>query len=133
VAAACQGPADFQDASFDEVEAALVDEGLQICEQVDLELTEREGALEGRQLVLADESCPDSERTVDVLSIVEFETGDDRDAALRDIQGARGRVEGFGALGVAWTFGPFVISLTGERDPSVVDQLTDAMDNLGAK
>ncbi len=133
VAAACKSPADFQDASFDEVEQALLDEGIQVCEQVDLELTEREGVLESRELVLADESCRDDERRVDILSIVEFETEDDRDGALRDFQGARGRIEGFGAHGVAWTFGPFVIFLTGERNDALVDQVTDAMEDLGAK
>ena len=133
LAVACQGTAEFQEASFDEVEQALLDEGIQICEQVDLELTEREGVLESRELALADESCRDDERRVDVLSIVEFETEDDRDGALRDFQGARGRIEGFGAQGVAWTFGPFVIFLTGERNAPLVDRVTDAMENLGAK
>lgn len=127
------GPAEFRTGEPLPIEDALRREGLTVCRDATIEWESVRGAAPGRQLSLAADGCPgDLRRHTNVLTVVEFAGSDERDAALRRFEGNRRRVEGFGAQGAAWVYGPFVIALTGDHTDRVMSRVAVAMDRLGA-
>ena len=124
--AAC-GRSDFSaQVSFEEVEAAIRDAGLQTC-------AVREtgdgppGAVDERRYDIARE-CAD-EDTRAVLVATAYESEEDRDAAAQRFE-VQARPP---APGVVWTHGPFTLRVTADRDPEVVDALAEALDERGAE
>lgn len=125
--AACGDRADFDtEASFSDVEDAITDGGLEICDAVNGDDGRANQAVESRQYEVAFDCDRDDTVPVDVD---EFDDVDDRDAAARNFE-VQVRPRGYGSV---WTYGPFTIFTFGERDDAVEEQLTDILDELGAE
>ncbi|MGH9025408.1 MAG: hypothetical protein ACRDWD_04730 [Acidimicrobiia bacterium] len=125
--AACGERSDFDiDASLADIEDAITNGGLEICDTVEDDDGQANEAVESRQYVVAFD-C-DSDDTVQVV-VDEFDDAEDRDGAARNFE-SQVRPRGYG---VVWTYGPFTIFTFGERDDAVEEQLTDNLDDLGAK
>ena len=58
-----------------------------------------------------------------------YDSEGDRDAAARRFE-VQSRPSASGAI---WTFGPFTVRVSGDRDPDAVDALTDALDAREAR
>jgi hypothetical protein len=125
--AACGDRADFDtEASFDDIESAIIDGGLEICDTGNGDDGRANQAVESRQYEVADNCGGDDTVPVDVD---QFDDRDDRDAAARNFE-VQVRPRGYGSV---WTYGPFTIVTFGERDDAVEEQLTDILDGLGAE
>lgn len=124
-AAGCGGRSDFgTDATVDDVEEALVAQGLEVCdvEDVDSSLPDADGE---RVLEVAID-CQDDDEADAVVVVTRFADQEDRDAAAQrfEVQARRA------AHGAVWTLGPLLVLVSGDRDPEAVDRVTDAMDEL---
>ncbi len=112
-------PADFAD-----LEGVFADAGLQVCSQEDSE-ARAPGATEQRAYDLSTD-CADGDDPTVVVAIA-YESASDRDAAVARYH-SQARPNG-----VLWTYGPLTVSATGDRDPEVIDLLTEALDAEGAE
>lgn len=128
VAAGCGGRSDFDtDATVDDVEEALVAQGLEICETQDVDSTLPDGDGE-RVLEIAIDCQDDSEADATVV-VTRFADQEDRDAAAQRFEVQTRQT----AHGAVWTLGPLLVLVSGDRDPEAVDRVTDAMDELEAQ
>jgi hypothetical protein len=127
LAAGCgAGRADFGDLRMSDVRNALRNGDLQICG----EAREPDGlaneAIETRIYTVAID-CDSGERVR--LIVDRFDSSDDRDGAAQQFEVlTRPRSDG-----VVWTWGPFTLFVNGARDDGVMERLTDALDDAGAK
>jgi len=115
-----------QEASFADIEAAITNGGLDICESSPDDDGYANEATASHELVVAFD-C-DSDDTVG-MTIDEFDDVDARDAAARNFE-VQVRPRGHG---VVWTYDQFTIFTFGERDDDVEEKLTDILDELGAE
>jgi hypothetical protein len=125
--AACGDRADFdRAASFTDIEDAITNGGLEICEAENSDDGRANQAVESRQYEIAFDCDGDATLPLD---IDEYDAVEDRDAAARNFE-SQARPRGYGAV---WTYGPFTIFTFGERDDAVEERLTDVLDGLGAE
>jgi hypothetical protein len=123
----CGGRSEFSTpVSFDDVEAVIRDAGLETCEAVETG-DGPPGAVDERRYVVA-RDC-DDEGTDAVLIATAYESEEDRDAAAQRFE-IQVRPP---APGVLWTFGPFTVRVTADRDPETVDALAEAFEERGAE
>jgi hypothetical protein len=113
-------------ASFDDVEAAVRDAGLQVCDVRETGAGPP-GAVDERRYDIA-RDCAD-EDTAALLVATAYESEEDRDAAARRFEGQVRPPP----PGVVWTLGPLTLRVTADRDPETVDALTKALDERGAE
>jgi hypothetical protein len=127
VAAAGCGLADHAEpASFADVRAVVADAGLRVCDETSTE-ARAPGAVEEHRYDVAFACGDDDDEAVVVATAYEGE--EDRDGAV-----VRYRSQPLPhALGVLWTLGPLTVRVSGDRDPAVVDALTEALDEAGAE
>lgn len=127
--AGCGGRDEFEFHTFDEIERALVAEGLEICSSTPTDAHANQ-AVAGHEYVVAFDCRSDVDADDQATVVVdEFSSVDDRDAAARSFEGqVRPR-----AYGAVWTFGPFAILVSGPRDDAVEERVTDALDTIGAE
>lgn len=125
--AACGDRADFDEAaSFSDIEDAITNGGLEICDAANSDDGRANQAVESRQYDVAFDCDGDATLPLD---IDEYDAVSDRDAAARNFE-AQARPRGYGAV---WTYGPLTIFTFGERDDAVEERLTDVLDELGAE
>ncbi len=124
-AAGCGSRDEFEPHTFDEVQTALVHEGLQVC---DVRPTDGHAnqAVAGREFRVAFDCAGDDDATV---VVDEFANAEDRDAAAHNFE-VRVRPRAYGAV---WTYGPFAILVSGPRDDAVEERIIDALDRIGAE
>ncbi|MGZ8761722.1 MAG: hypothetical protein ACXW2Y_00180 [Acidimicrobiia bacterium] len=126
VVAACgPGRAEFGDEQLSDVRGALGAGGLEIC----TETRDPDGlaneAIETRVYAVAIDCNAERVRLV----VDRFDDADARDGAARQFEGlTRPRSDG-----VVWTWGPYTLFANGARDDDVMERLTTALDDAGAK
>lgn len=121
------GRSDFSSqASFEDVEAAIRDAGLQTCDVLETG-DGPPGAVDERRYDIA-RDC-DDEDTAATVVVTAYESEEDRDAAAQRFE-VQVRPP---APGVVWTFGQLTIRATADRDPETVDALAEALDERGAE
>jgi hypothetical protein len=124
---ACSGRASFdEDVSFRDVERTLATGGLRRCGTTVHPDGLANQATASRTYVVAFD-C-DSDDTVRVV-VDRFGDTEARDAAAQQFESAV-RPRGDGAV---WTLGPFTVFANGPRDDDVMDALTTALDDAGAR
>lgn len=124
--AACGG-GKLERKRLSDIEAALRNAGLEICETaVPDEPVEN---AEDEQLISVAVSCDDDQSRATVV-VLGWPDATARDAALRrfDVQ-SRPSAQNHG---ITWAYGQFTINVSGERDEGVVDRVVAAMDAIGA-
>jgi hypothetical protein len=127
VAAAGCGLADHAEpASFADVRAVVADAGLRVCDETSTE-ARAPGAVEEHRYDVAFACGDDDDEAVVVATAYEGE--EDRDGAVVRYQSQPLPH----ALGALWTLGPLTVRVSGDRDPAVVDALTEALDEAGAE
>ncbi len=112
-------------ASFPQAEQAFRAAGLQVCSATTPEVRAPD-ATAGRVYDLQ-RTCDDDDGDGVLVTVTEYPTEGDRDAALGRYN-AQAR-----PIGVVWTLGPLTIQASGDRDGDAVDGLTRALDDAGAK
>ena len=117
--------APFEDRSYDEVEAALKEAGLTICEKRDSG-GDASGSYEHRAFTVAVERCridiSASDYRVEGLVIVDlFNSRDTRDEAASTP---------FGDKIIGYAFGKAVVSVTESSTPEVLERFVQAMTSL---
>ena len=122
---ACGTRAPFSDSSFDEIEDAFRDGGLRICATDDVAGGIANMAVRSRTYEVG-ANCTDDDRAQ--VAVDEFDDVDDRDAAVRNGESLV-RPRGSGAV---WTFGATSIFVFGTSDDPVFEQVTQALDDVGA-
>jgi hypothetical protein len=125
--AACTGRADFSDRhSFADVEHVIGQAGLEICSTSRHSDGLANQATATRTYEIA-ASCP----STDVVRLIvdRYPDAESRDGAARQFEAlTRPRSDG-----VVWTWGPLTLFATGEHDDAVMADLTDALDEAGAR
>ena len=125
VLAACgPGRADFENRHVSELTRALRAGGLEVC-SVAANPDGLANQAISTKIVDAGIDCHDERVS---LIVDRFAEAEDRDQAARTFE-AQARPRGDG---VVWTWGPFTIFAVGDREDSVMDRLTEALDRLGA-
>jgi hypothetical protein len=119
-------------ASFSAIEATLKQQGLRICSRQSVPVSRVRGAVAAEAYVLGFHTCPSATSGRNLLAVYQFNSSSARDGAALGFLGARGRAAGFGAQGSVWTYGPFMVMLSGQRS-DIVDELTHSgLKDLGA-
>lgn len=127
VAAGCTDRAGFDDdVGFADVERTVRDAGLEICSTA----RDRDGLANqavASRVYRVGEECPSD----DIVRLVvdRFDDEEHRDGAARQFE-VLTRPRGDG---VVWTWGPLTLFATAEHDDAVMDRLTDALDDAGAR
>jgi hypothetical protein len=117
------GEAAFDDGSLDELEAALADRGVAVCEESTGEV-DLPGAVTTTTYELAFDCGSDDDAFV---AATEYDDREHRDAAA-----AQYAVRSDPDLSEVWTYGAYAIVVSGPRDDAVADALTETLDELGA-
>jgi hypothetical protein len=126
VIAGC-GRSDYgADVSFADVTDTIAQAGLEVCGTETTE-TPPPDAVEERAYTV-DADCADDDGRALVVATAYDDEGD-RDAAAQRFE-VQSRPPAAGAI---WTFGPFTVRVSGDRDPDAVDALTDALDAREAR
>ncbi len=112
--------------SFSDVASVIADAELRVCDEVETE-ARPPGAVEERRYDVGF-ACGDEDDEAVVVATA-YDDEEDRDGAARRFEG-QVRPPAQGAL---WTLGPFTVRVSGDRDPEVVDALTEALDDRGAE
>ena len=127
IAAAGCGRADYNaDVSFDDVTDTIGLAGLEVCSTTTSD-TPPPDAVEERAYVV-DDDCSDEDGRAVVVATA-YGNEDDRDAAAQRFE-VQSRPPAQGAI---WTFGPFTVRVSGDRDSDTVDALTEALDAREAR
>ena len=116
----------FSQGSFGEVERAMQDRGLHICETEDVPDGQANQAVESKRYDVAFDCASGDDAQVVVDN---FASREDRDAALRNFEvlvRPRGN-------GVTYSYKSFVIYVAGQSDNSTQDRINDALRRLGAQ
>jgi hypothetical protein len=120
------GTADFDSgASFPQAEQAFRAAGLQTCSSTTPEVRAPDAT--AVRVYDLQRTCDDDDGDGVLVTVTEYATEGDRDAALGRY-GAQAR-----PAGVVWTLGPLTIQASGDRDGRAVDDLTEALDDAGAE
>jgi hypothetical protein len=127
VLAACGGGAPVEQRDFSEIEQALENAGLQICESVEPSTPIEE--TEGERLIEVALACG-VEDDATVVAVIAWPDESARDNALRRFE-VQTRPPSRNH-GITWALGPFTVHVSGERDDDVVERVAEAMDQLGA-
>lgn len=114
------------DVSFDDVTDTIALAGLEICSTETTE-TLPPDAVEERSYRVGSDCADDDDGALVVATA--YDSEGDRDAAARRFE-VQSRPPAAGAI---WTFGPFTVRVSGDRDPDAVDALTDALDEREAR
>ncbi|KAA0235440.1 MAG: hypothetical protein EDR02_05915 [Actinobacteria bacterium] len=123
--------AEFTSGSFEEIEAALEVDGLEICGTTDVVWDDVGGVVAGRQYQLSSDSCADLRRNENELQVQEFDDVGDRDGALFNAMSYMTRGARF-ANGQLWTWGPFLLELSGPVGDDVSYRVNSALESIGA-
>ena len=113
------------------IEQALDKAGLHVCGAADLAWEATPGFVSGKHYTLeldcakADPNLPGASFTA-----ARFGSIADRDAAQRSFETSHRRHIG---LGNAWTLGPYLLTVDGNRQQGTVERLQQAMQSLGAQ
>lgn len=113
------------------IEQALDKAGLHVCATTDLTWAAAPGFVSGKHYTLevdcakADPNLPGA-----AFTVARFNSLADRDAAQRSFETSHRRHIG---LGKAWTFGPYLLTVDGNRQPETAALLQQAMQSLGAQ
>ena len=113
------------------IEQALDKAELHACAAADLTWETTPGFVSGKQYTLeldcakADANLPGA-----LFTAVRFDSLADRDAAQRSFETSHRRQLG---LGNAWTLGPYLLTVDGNRQQGMVERLQQAMQSLGAQ
>jgi hypothetical protein len=127
VAAAGCGRAEHSEpASFADVVAAIDAAGLRVCDETRTE-ARSPGAVEEHRYDVAFD-CGDEGEEDAVVVATAYADREDRDGAAR-----RFEVPAAFAHGALWTLGPLTVRVSGERDRSAVDALTETLEDRGAE
>ena len=112
-------------------EQALDKAGLHVCAAADLAWENTPGFVSGKHYTLeldcatADPNLPGASFTA-----VRFNSLADRDAAQRSFETSYRRHIG---LGNAWTLGPYLLTVDGNRQQGAVERLKQVLQSLGAQ
>jgi hypothetical protein len=105
---------------------------LGICHQESVSIDHLQGVQAGEAYVLGFHACPKAKSGENVLTVYEFNSSAARDSTALNFFGGHGRAAGFGPQGSLWTYGPFLILLSGQRS-DLVDQLAhNGLKDIGA-
>ena len=115
----------FGGGSFEQVDSAIAEAGLQVCDLVIDADGQANQAVASRSYDVA-VSCGRGD--IGQVVVDEFGDADDRDAAVRSFE-AQLRPRG---SGVAYTFGRFSLFVFGHGDDAVQDRLDAAFRRMGA-
>ncbi len=121
----CQSPATFETRSIADIERALRGRGLEVCTTLDNSKGLANQAVSTRVVNVA----LDCHEEIVPLIVDRFTGAADRDGATRNFESTN-RPRGDG---VVWTWANFTIAAFGPRDDRVIERVTKAMDQLGAK
>lgn len=119
------GHDEFDHHTIGELTAAVEQGGLEVCSTSRNSNGFANQAMSTRILFVAID-CHDE---VVTLIVDEFANRDDRDAAARNLESQQ-RPH---ADGVVWTFGQFTLEAAAGRDDAIMERLTLALDQIGAK
>lgn len=121
------GQEPYEDRSLDELRSGFADHGLDVCDtgEADVDLP---GAVDTTTFEVALDCENDDEALV---SATAFDDVDDRDGAAAQyaLESTRGIGRG---LNNVWTFGPYVVVLSGPRDDAAAEAVTETLDSLAA-
>jgi hypothetical protein len=126
------GPrSDFnQPADIATIEKAIESSGLQVCAQEDLNWSATPGFVSGKYYdISTDCSIYDPNKPGARVWVVEFSNAGARDSALRNFETTRRHI----GSGTAWSKGPLVILVDGNRKDEVMIVLREAVTGSGAK
>ena len=127
-----QSPFNKTGASLTAIEATLKQQGLRICTTENVPVNRLQGAQTAQADVLGFHTCPSTTSGENVLTVYRFNSSGARNSAALAFLGGRGRAAGVGPQGSLWTYGPYLITLSGQRS-DIVDQLThNGLKALGA-
>ena len=121
----CQSRASFETRPIAAIERALRGRGLKVCTKLDNSKGLANQAVSTRVLNVA----VDCHEEIVPLIVDRFSDAADRDSATRNFESTN-RPRGDG---VVWTWANFTIAAFGPRDDRVIERVTNAMDQLGAK
>jgi hypothetical protein len=126
VLAGC-GRADYgTDVSFDDVTDTIALANLTVCDTQTTQTLPPDAVAEKAYTV--DTDCSDDDGRALVVATA-YDSEGDRDAAAQRFE-VQSRPSASGAI---WTFGPFTVRVSGDRDGDTVDALTDALDQREAR
>ncbi len=114
------------DVSFDDVTDTIALAGLDVCSTETTETLPPDAVEE--KVYTVDDDCSDDDGRALVVATA-YGSEDDRDAAARRFE-VQSRPPASGAI---WTFGPFTVRVSGDRDADTVNALTDALDQREAR
>ena len=121
------GRSDYDaDVSFDDVTDTIALAGLDVCSTETTQTLPPDAVEE--KVYTVDDDCSDDDGRALVVATA-YGSEDDRDAAARRFE-VQSRPPASGAI---WTFGPFTVRVSGDRDADTVNALTDALDQREAR
>lgn len=117
-------------ASFGAIEHSLTEQGIRICSRQSVDVTRIRGVQAAETFVLGYHSCPSSASgDINRLTVYQFSSSETRDAAARGSLGARGTRQ----PGSVWTYGPYLIVMSGQGKDRVTELAHNALRDLGAR
>ena len=116
-----------EDVSPESIKELLASKGLNVCNKKPLEFNQVPGFVNGQQLTVSTNCTDDTDPMK--LSLLQFQDEASRNAALQ--RAASTHHGGFGS-GVAYSYGPYVLTVQGTR--TIADQvlLDEAMSSVNA-